>query len=75
MGAEVIDWSKYGRTKREQPRAEITYAGNGRGDGIRITAVFEPQDLDAVVALIRRQLDYWKDHPDPNGDYYYKSAE
>jgi hypothetical protein len=68
----VIDWSKYGRAKRIEPKWEITYAANGRGDGIRITAVFEPQDLDAVVVQIRQQLDYWKDHPDPNGDHYYE---
>ncbi|NPT36222.1 hypothetical protein [Paraburkholderia xenovorans] len=59
----VIDWSKYGRAKRKDPKWEVTYEGNARGDGIRITAVFETEDLDEVVASIRRQIQYWKDEP------------
>lgn len=62
--SDVFDWSKYGRGKRpEKVKWEVTYAGNDRGDGIRITAVFEPGDLDEVVASIRRQIQYWKDEP------------
>jgi len=65
MSGEVIDWSKYGQTKRERPRWEVTYEGNGRGDGIKVTAVFEPKDLDAVVASIRQQMEYWANEPKP----------
>lgn len=65
MSAEVIDLSKYGETRPRNPKWEVMYEGNGRGDGIRITAVFEPEDLDAVVASIRRQMECWANEPKP----------
>jgi hypothetical protein len=61
----VIDWSKYGRAKREKPSWSVTYEDDGHGDCISITAVFQARDLDGVVASIRRQLEYWANEPKP----------
>lgn len=63
--AEVpIDWRKYERgAKRQKLWYEITYEGDGTGDGIKITAVFPPESLDQVVASIREQIRSWKDEP------------
>ena len=65
--SEVIDFSKYGRDNESQKvRWDVTYEGNGRGDGMRITAVFEPEHLDAVVASIRKQMQEWANEPKPS---------
>lgn len=58
--SQVIDWSKYGRSKREKPQVEITYQGNEAGTGTVVTAVFPLEHLDYVIERLRAQRDYWK---------------
>lgn len=56
----VIDWSKYGRRKREKPQVEINYQDDGTAHGATVTAVFPIEQLERVFELIKAQREYWK---------------
>lgn len=59
--SNVIDWTKYGRTKPTPPAYEITYHGDS--DRTWCTARFPLERYEEVKGRIEEQIQFWKDHP------------
>ena len=56
--SQVIDWSRYGRSKRIVPEVEISY--RDLSHVIICDASFPMDRLDEVIEKLRAQRDYWK---------------
>lgn len=56
--SQVIDWSKYGRSKRVVPEIEIAYRDAERA--IICDVSFPMDRLDEVIEKLKAQRDHWK---------------
>lgn len=63
--SQVIDWSRYGRSKRQKPKWEVTYSGDETQDGFVVTAVFPIECLEEVMKHIKAQRDFWEPGESP----------